>query len=101
VVKLGEYGAACATHAGEYFVAPGYPLENVVDPTGAGDAFAGALAAALDRGEALRRALACAAAAGALACTGRGAQASLPDAAAILRHAGSLESAIVVERLAP
>lgn len=48
VVKLGEYGAACATQAGEYFVAPGYPLENVIDPTGAGDAFAGAFLGYID-----------------------------------------------------
>lgn len=47
VVKLGEYGAAYAG-PGEYFVAPGYPLEEVVDPTGAGDAFAGGFMGYLD-----------------------------------------------------
>jgi sugar/nucleoside kinase (ribokinase family) len=47
VVKLGEYGAAFAAN-GDYFVAPGYPLEEVVDPTGAGDAFAGAFLGYLD-----------------------------------------------------
>lgn len=47
VVKLGEYGAAYASN-GEYFVAPGYPLEEVIDPTGAGDAFAGAFLGFLD-----------------------------------------------------
>jgi sugar/nucleoside kinase (ribokinase family) len=47
VVKLGEYGAAVAT-GNDYFVAPGYPLEEVVDPTGAGDAFAGGLIGYLD-----------------------------------------------------
>ena len=40
IVKLGEYGAAFRS-ADDYFVAPGFPLEEVVDPTGAGDAFAG------------------------------------------------------------
>jgi sugar/nucleoside kinase (ribokinase family) len=47
VVKLGEYGAAFASE-GDYFVAPGYPLEEVVDPTGAGDSFAGAFLGYLD-----------------------------------------------------
>ena len=28
---------------GKHFSAPSYPLENVIDPTGAGDSFAGAL----------------------------------------------------------
>ncbi len=46
VVKLGEYGAVLA-HGGEWFSAPGYPLPEVVDPTGAGDAFAGAMLGSL------------------------------------------------------
>lgn len=40
VVKKGEYGAVVFSDHG-YFVAPAYPLENVKDPTGAGDSFAG------------------------------------------------------------
>ncbi|MFN8557058.1 MAG: PfkB family carbohydrate kinase [Dehalococcoidia bacterium] len=40
LVKKGEYGAVMFT-AGGYFVAPAYPLEEVRDPTGAGDSFAG------------------------------------------------------------
>lgn len=40
VVKRGEYGAALFSKAG-FFALPGYPLETVVDPTGAGDSFAG------------------------------------------------------------
>jgi sugar/nucleoside kinase (ribokinase family) len=47
VIKLGEYGAAFVS-ADDYFVAPGYPLEEVVDPTGAGDAFAGGFMGYLD-----------------------------------------------------
>jgi len=40
VAKQGEYGAALVT--GEsFFALPAYPLETVVDPTGAGDTFAG------------------------------------------------------------
>jgi sugar/nucleoside kinase (ribokinase family) len=40
VAKQGEYGAAMFTREG-FFGLPAYPLENVVDPTGAGDCFAG------------------------------------------------------------
>jgi sugar/nucleoside kinase (ribokinase family) len=40
VGKQGEYGAALITPT-SYFSLPAYPLEKVVDPTGAGDTFAG------------------------------------------------------------
>jgi sugar/nucleoside kinase (ribokinase family) len=42
VAKQGEYGALLATHDG-FFSLPAFPLESVVDPTGAGDTFAGGL----------------------------------------------------------
>jgi len=42
IVTKGEHGAALFAD-GAYFVAPAYPLEEVVDPTGAGDSFAGGL----------------------------------------------------------
>jgi len=41
IVKQGSYGALLFGANGTYFSAPSYPLEEVVDPTGAGDAFAG------------------------------------------------------------
>jgi sugar/nucleoside kinase (ribokinase family) len=40
VVKRGEYGAALFTEGGAFAI-PGLPLEDVRDPTGAGDSFAG------------------------------------------------------------
>jgi sugar/nucleoside kinase (ribokinase family) len=40
VVKRGEFGVIMF-NGGSLFCAPGFPMENVVDPTGAGDAFAG------------------------------------------------------------
>ena len=61
LVKKGEYGAVMFSEHG-YFVAPAYPLEEVIDPTGAGDSFAGgflgylARAGAID-GPTLRRAV--------------------------------------------
>lgn len=40
VIKRGEYGVLMVTRTA-VFAAPAYPLENVFDPTGAGDTFAG------------------------------------------------------------
>jgi sugar/nucleoside kinase (ribokinase family) len=42
VIKRGEYGAILFRPEG-HFIVPGYLLEDVFDPTGAGDAFAGGL----------------------------------------------------------
>jgi sugar/nucleoside kinase (ribokinase family) len=47
VLKLGEYGCA-VLHRDGYFSLPGYPLEAIADPTGAGDAFAGGFLGYLD-----------------------------------------------------
>jgi cytidine kinase len=47
VVKLGEYGASLFTREG-FFSLPAYPLEKVIDPTGAGDSFAGGFLGYLD-----------------------------------------------------
>src|SRR5205085_4456789 len=41
IVKQGSYGSLLFGADGSYFSAPTYPLEEVVDPTGAGDGFAG------------------------------------------------------------
>jgi sugar/nucleoside kinase (ribokinase family) len=61
VVKKGEHGAILYTRDFIFF-APGYPLEEVFDPTGAGDAFAGGFMGYLARcgsisGDDLRRAM--------------------------------------------
>ena len=47
VVKKGEHGAILFGEDSVFFV-PGYPLEQVFDPTGAGDAFAGGFLGYLD-----------------------------------------------------
>lgn len=46
IIKKGEHGAILFTPDSVFF-APGYPLETVFDPTGAGDAFAGGLLGSL------------------------------------------------------
>ncbi len=40
VIKQGEYGAVLVTEDSTFYV-PAYPLEEIFDPTGAGDSFAG------------------------------------------------------------
>ena len=61
---------------------PAYKV-NIVDTTAAGDAFCGALATALARGEAIEDAVLFANAAGALAVTALGAAPSMPTATQI------------------
>lgn len=48
VVKRGEYGSMLF-HNNDVFIASAYPLEDVFDPTGAGDTFAGGFVGWLDR----------------------------------------------------
>ncbi|MDQ1316492.1 MAG: hypothetical protein QG588_139 [Candidatus Poribacteria bacterium] len=40
IVKKGEHGAISVTRS-SYFASPAYPLKSMIDPTGAGDTFAG------------------------------------------------------------
>ncbi len=42
IIKKGEHGSVMFTEK-THFALPGYPLEDIKDPTGAGDSFAGAL----------------------------------------------------------
>ncbi len=43
-VKKGEHGCLLFGDQGQFFSCPAYPLEDIHDPTGAGDTFAGGLA---------------------------------------------------------
>ncbi len=76
IATLGAAGAVAAGPAGLVHV-PATPVD-VVDTTGAGDTFAGTLAAFLDEGRDLAGAMRLAAIAGSLACTREGAQPSFP-----------------------
>jgi ribokinase len=76
VITLGADGA-CAADAGGAALVPS-PAVPVVDTTGAGDAFTGALAWRLSQGDCLAAAAALAARVGAAAVTGHGAQGSYP-----------------------
>ena len=72
VIKKGEHGALLFTEESTFF-APGFPLEEVFDPTGAGDSFAGGFMGWLGyvgavNDEELRRAMIYGSATGSLVC---------------------------------
>lgn len=88
VVTLGSRGALVVPSCGTFTqVAP--PAVSVVDTTGAGDSFCGALCVALARGDALVDAARYAVVAGALSTTGVGARDALPSDADIRAALGS------------
>lgn len=80
-VTEGERGVTAVTGAGVMRL-PACRVE-VIDTVGAGDAWCGVLAAALDRGMPIEAAMRRANAAGALACTKHGAAPSMPGGAEI------------------
>lgn len=98
IVTLGGEGAFAVVD-GRLYAAPA-PQVQVVDSTGAGDAFCGALAAAQDRGASWPRSLAEGVAAGALACQRSGAQPALPGGDAIAVLATQVEASIVASVIA-
>jgi ribokinase len=88
IITRGDKGAvACTKDKLEYDV-PALPIkaEDIVDTTGAGDAFTGFLASALERAVPLEEALSYAAVAGSLACLKLGAQSSYPTDSEIRAH---------------
>lgn len=50
-VKKGEHGCLLFGGDGQFFSCPAYPLEDIHDPTGAGDSFAGGLAGYLAKND--------------------------------------------------
>ena len=84
IVTLGAEGALVCGGEGPVHY-PAFPV-TAVDTTAAGDAFTGALAAGVASWGSLEQALPLANAAAALTCTRPGAQASLPDRAAVDRY---------------
>jgi ribokinase len=82
IVTLGPNGVLVVPEQGSAERRTAYPV-TPVDTVGAGDAFCGAMAAALARGESLSSAVQFGNAAGALAVTRRGAEPSMPRMAEI------------------
>jgi ribokinase len=77
VMTVGAEGATVVDGADVYSIAP--PVVDVIDTTGAGDTFAGVLAAMLAHGHELRSAVEQAVAASALSVTSRGARSYVTD----------------------
>lgn len=96
IIKKGEHGAVLFSRGG-MFIAPAFPLEKVVDPTGAGDSFVGAMMGYLStaRGPVeknLRRAMIYGSVVAAFCCEGFGLQATTRvRRAAIERRVRELE----------
>lgn len=96
LVKRGAEGCVVCDGEGVRLVS-GWPVE-VVDTTGAGDAFAAGFGVALAEGRPVNQAVAFGNACGALACTRFGAQPSLPtrqEVEKFLRARGGLETATI------
>lgn len=89
IITMGELGAVLVDGRHDPVLTPAFDVE-VVDTTGAGDAFCGAFAAALATGKLPNEAIVFGCAAGALACSKLGAALSLP-------HRAELE-ALVADR---
>jgi ribokinase len=91
IITLGARGALWVNHSHSELIPPFHVQQ--VDATAAGDAFCGALAAALAQGQPMQAALRWASAAGALAVTRMGASPSLPTRADIEKMlAGAADS---------
>lgn len=87
IVTLGTRGALVVERPGQGVVVPAHRVQ-AVDSTAAGDAFSGALACGLGRGQSLVEAAKYAALAAAMSVTRLGAQPSLPTADEVRRAAG-------------
>jgi ribokinase len=88
IITLGEQGVLCRTGE-ETILIPAIPAK-VVDTVAAGDAFNGALAAALASGKSLQEALHWGTIAGSMSVTKKGAQSSLPTREEFERRLGNI-----------
>ncbi|WP_376795147.1 carbohydrate kinase family protein [Thermogemmatispora sp.] len=84
VIKLGAEGAL-ACREKQLWYCPAWPVSEVVDPTGAGDAFDAGFIYAMLRGYTLPEALRCATICGSLATTALTGSAAVPDATELER----------------
>jgi ribokinase len=91
VLKLGEKGAVVSSRSGDYIAVPAFPVQ-AVDTTAAGDAFNGAFAVALMRGQNLRDSTRYACAVAAISVTRRGAQPSMPSRAEVAKFLKARET---------
>ncbi|ABY95599.1 MULTISPECIES: sugar kinase [Thermoanaerobacter] len=90
VVKMGKQGAYYATKSESKFI-PGFPIEKVVDPIGAGDGFAAGFVTGLLKGYSLEKAVRLANAVGAIVTTVIGDVEGLPTMDEVLVFMGERE----------
>lgn len=90
IIKMGERGALCIS-PDERFVKPAFNV-NAVDTVAAGDAFNGALGAALAEGRSLQQAVTWGTAAGAIAVTRLGAQSAMPSRTELMQFLEKMNS---------
>lgn len=76
IVTLGAQGSVAVTPDGGLIRVPAFEVPEIIDRTGAGDAYCGTLAGMLHQGKSLAEAMRYASVAASLACTKRGAQAA-------------------------
>lgn len=86
IITLGIRGSIAHTPEGVSWSVAALPVENIVDRTGAQDAYCGTLAACLEAGIPLARSLKRASIAASLACTKKGGQESFPYLDDIDKH---------------
>lgn len=87
IITLGPKGSVAACNElKKGWIVPCMKLDEVVDTTGAGDAYCGAFTAALFKGKPIPEAMRFASIAGTLACRGKGAQASIAYEEDILKY---------------
>ena len=79
IVKMGEHGVVACQH-GQLTHCPAYPIEEVVDTTGAGDAFNGGFIYGIHKGYSLLDALRCGTICGSLSATALTGTAAIPTA---------------------
>lgn len=91
VLKLGEKGAVVSSQNGAYITVPAFSVQ-AVDTTAAGDAFNGAFAVALMRGQNVHDSTRYACAAAAISVTRRGAQPSMPSRAEVAKFLKARET---------
>ncbi len=78
IITLGEGGSRAVTKDGKEYSVPALKLDAFIDITGAGDAYCGTFAAALQNGMSVYKAMKYASVAATLSCKSRGAQDSFP-----------------------
>jgi len=91
IITQGEHGSLAVTDKNVQYRVPALKLDDLIDHTGAGDAYCGTLAACLHNVMGLQKAMKYASVAGSLACRKQGAQNSYAYLSEIEDHLALLD----------